>query len=86
MRISVTDYHLNKKAAQDWFLKNGEGNFNNSVSIIACSSMVPCIVVAFWLGEVAGWNEEVLAKINMLTKFYGYTYIEGIPDSYPKGD
>lgn len=82
MKINIDDYILNKKAAQNWFIKEGKDDFNKSIAILACSTMVPCIVICFWLGEVIGWTPEVLNKIEMFVKFYGYTDIKGIPESY----
>ena len=83
MKINIDDYKNSKAFIQDWYLKNGEGKIRQTVSIMGPSTMVPCLVVAYWLGEITNWDNEALEAIEALTKFYGYTEIIGIPDSYP---
>lgn len=83
MKINVNDYILSKRAIQQFYLKFGNNDPVGTVAVAATSTMVPCIVTAFYIGEVSGWTEKLLAHINMLIKFYGYTKIEGMPESYP---
>jgi hypothetical protein len=84
VKINIDDYKNSKAFIQDWFLKNGEGKITETVSIMGPSTMVPCIVIAFWIGEVTNWDKEALESIQTLTEFYDYTEILNIPDSYPK--
>lgn len=82
MIVDINKYIINKKFIQEWFLENGE-EMGLSVSIMANSTMVPCVVCAFWIGEAAGWPTEMKSKIERLVKFYGYTEIIGVPDTCP---
>lgn len=83
MTIDLSRYDINKKFIQNWFLTQGKGSVHNSVPILACSLLVPCIVVAFYIGEIDGWSPEILRKIEVLKDFYGYKEITNKPESYP---
>lgn len=76
-------YKIQKAHAQRWFLNKGDGDINRSISNLAIMTSCPCIVVTYWIGEVAGWPLEIKEAIDCLMKFYHYEKILNIPDSCP---
>lgn len=83
MIVDLERYSLSKKLVQDWFLSQKIKDINSAVPILACSTLIPCIVIAFYIGEVDGWSPEILRKIKVLTEFYGYKEIINKPAGYP---
>lgn len=73
----------NKKNVQDWWVKVGSKSPESAISVIADSTKIPCIVISFWIGEIEDWPPFIMDKIEVLKKFYGYTTILNIPESYP---
>lgn len=83
MIVDINKYSINEKIVKKWYVEHGEGNPSAAVSILANSTMVPCIVIAYWIGDGFGWTHDVLTTIQRLKKFYGYTHILGLPESTP---
>jgi hypothetical protein len=84
MIIDIARYNINKPFVQGWYLKNkGKDSIGHVISSLACSTMCPCIVIAFWIGEITDWHPEALAAIERLTKFYGYKEIVNKPKGCP---
>lgn len=83
MIIDVDQYKVNKPFVQRWFLEKGNGDIGNSVSLMAITTGVRCIDVAFWIGEVTNWHPDTLQLIDILTKYYGYTEIKNKPERMP---
>lgn len=82
MKIYLDRYVVGKKTMQEWYLKQHMG-ICECISLISVTTHIPVIVCAFYIGEVAGWPEEVLETIERLKKSYGYTEIVGIPEGFP---
>lgn len=84
MIMDVNKYINNRAFVHQWYEKNKESiKIQKAISTLACSTGVPCICLAFWLGEVTDWPEEILNSIEKLRGFYGYTDVIGKPASYP---
>lgn len=86
MILDIAKYSsVNRTVVQEWYVKNKDHNtIVQTISIMACSTMCPCICVAYWLGEITEWHPDVIASIKMLTKFYGYTMILNKPEGAPE--
>ena len=82
MFVDLNVYKINKLAAQRLFLSKDHGNIDKAISTIAIVTGCPCIVVAYWLGEIAGW-ETVEQQIKTLKQFYGYIGIINAPPDCP---
>ncbi len=84
MIVDIDHYKIQKEFVQSKFKKdqllNGIGYF---IATLACGTMVPCIVIAFWIGEITDWHPDTLSTVTRLTKFYGYTKILNIPQGSP---
>lgn len=76
-------YTLNKEFVQKWYRDHGNNEPAKVVSVMATATMVPCIVVAYWIGEITDWPEEIIVSIQSLIKFYGYTEIKNKPEGSP---
>lgn len=83
MRISLKQYEVNKSIVQNWYKDKGNSRPEDAVATMAIATMVPCIVVAYWIGEVTGYPEHIVTTIKNLTKFYGYTEIVDLPEGAP---
>jgi len=75
MRLDIGLYKGSKKIAQDWYRREGCKNPKDAISAISLLTGVPCIVSAYWIGEVDNWPEHVIKSMKGLIKFYGYTEI-----------
>jgi hypothetical protein len=83
MTEDCNKYLLNKEFIQKWYREHGNNDPRKVVSVMATATMVPCIVVAYWIGEITGWPQEIHDAIDSLTKFYGYTEVKNKPENYP---
>lgn len=84
MILDINKYIINKKFIQDMYLNAGAGtHLGTLISSLACCTMCPCIVVAYWVGEVSNWHPDTVNSIKTLMKFYGYTNILNKPDGAP---
>ena len=83
MRIDLNTYKVNKKFIQDKYLEQPDCDIGTLISTLACGTMCPCIVVAYWIGEISGWHQDAVDAIKRLTKFYGYKEIVNKPDGSP---
>lgn len=84
MQVNIDSYKLNKAFVSKWYEKNKRDySPSQAVSILSVSTMVPCIVIAYWIGEITGWPQEILHTIEVLMKFYGYTEILNKPEGAP---
>lgn len=81
--MNIDHYQSTKKEIQEWYLRQVGMEVVYCISLISASSHVPAIACAFFIGEVAGWPQEVLDNIETLIKCYSYTNIKGVPDSFP---
>jgi hypothetical protein len=87
MNVDINKYAINK----DFVFKKykahkelkGDEELSPLISLLACATMCPCIVVGYWIGEASNWHPDVVESIKRLTKFYGYTNIMGKPPGAP---
>ncbi len=71
-----------KISVQTLFLSRDERGRNRILEI--CDPFkVPCIVVAYWCGEAAGWPDYLKRSVDSLVKWYGYTEIKNKPLNCP---
>lgn len=83
MKIDLETYKISKQPVISLFLRKNEWTISRAVAELACTSNVPCIVIAYWIGEVTNWPNEIVEKIQILNKFYGYTDILNKPENCP---
>lgn len=84
MQVDIDTYKLNKQFVSRWYEKNKfDYSPGQSVSVLSVSTMVPCIVIAYWIGDITGWPPEIIVTIKGLVKFYGYTEILNKPAGAP---
>lgn len=83
MHIDIAKYERSKSFVLDFYYGKGRKEVNYTVSMGAIIYMVPCIVIAYWLGEELGWPPEVVGKIDRLIKFYDYKEILNKPPGAP---
>lgn len=72
-----------KKFVQGWISKKPREEWVAAISVMADPLSVPCIVMAFWIGELADWPDDVREAVTSLTKFYKYTEIRNKPLGCP---
>jgi len=44
---------------------------------------VPCIIIAYWCGEVSGYPDYLKKSVDSLMKFYGYAEVKNKPEGCP---
>lgn len=84
MTIDIGKFTASKLTILNYFEGASGGDVQKTVSMGAQITGVPCIVIAFWLGERIGWTVEILETISRLINFYGYTEILGKPTGAPE--
>jgi hypothetical protein len=86
MKIDIESYKVSKGYIQTLYLNNVHKNEPLGLTISMLSAIppyVPCIVVAFWIGEACNWHPDVIECIKRLKEFYGYEDIANKPDGSP---
>lgn len=83
MTVNIDTYSANKKFIQDLFLNRYKDDPSRAISQISAVTFVPCIVVAYYIGEVSDWHPDVIKTIKSLISFYGYTRIDNKPEGAP---
>ena len=81
MHVDIALYDASKNTALNWFRKNRD--ISRSISMIASFTMVPAIVVAYWIGEETNWHPDAVASIKRLQEFYDYSEILNKPPGSP---
>jgi hypothetical protein len=71
-----------KASVQRLFLKRDEIN-RKRILDIADPFQVPCIVIAYWCGEVSGWPDYLKQSVDSCMKFYRYIEIKNKPEGCP---
>lgn len=83
MTVDISKYEINKPFAIRYFEGAGGKSVNRSISMIASITGVPCIVVAYWLGDHAGWPQDAIDAVIRLKDFYNYSEILNKPENSP---
>jgi len=83
MTIDIERFSASKHIIINYYEGKGGRDARKSISMGASMTHVPCIVVAYWIGDHAGWPPEVIKTIKGLIEFYGYTEIQGKPVGSP---
>lgn len=83
MTVDIEKYEASKKHVLNYFEAKGSRRIQHTISMGAQMYGVPCIVIAYWLGEYCGWPEETTNAIARLIEFYGYSEITGKPEGSP---
>jgi hypothetical protein len=85
MVVDLDRYTVNKRDIHLYYERNKDRTkVRDMVSILSAPPpFVPCIVVAFYLGEVSGWPPEILECIQNLAKYYHILEIKNKPPGYP---
>lgn len=83
MTVDLDLYKVSKEAAQRWYLTKGHNQGRMAVSMMSLMTSVPCIVSAFWIGELTGYPPEIIECIEQLIAFYKYTEIKNKPANCP---
>lgn len=84
MHVDIEKYAANKYYAIEWYENRSGRDVISTVTAVAAITAVPCIAIAFWLGEHTQWKDPQCEKsIRVLIDFYGYTVIENKPLGSP---
>ncbi len=82
MIVDLSHYRVNMPAVQRFCdLRLGDLGVERCMTELAITTSCPCIVIAFYIGELYGFTDEVNRIIKRLTEFYGYTEIKGRKDN-----
>jgi hypothetical protein len=81
--LDIDRYSANKEFIQDYYRGHKDEPLTRMIALLSTSTMVPCVVVSYYVGEVAGWPEEVVDSIKRLTEFYDYDDILNKPEGSP---
>lgn len=74
---------VNKPVVNRWWHTRGHLKPDDAVATMANATTVPCIIVAYWLGEITGYPDWLKKTVDSLVKFYGYTEIKNKPEGCP---
>jgi hypothetical protein len=83
MRVDLEHFQLVKVGLQRTFVAQNDRDVERAISVVSASTHVPVIVVAFFVGELLGWSDEVVEIIGRLKKSCNCTEVLGIPTDFP---
>lgn len=84
MTIDIGTYDASKRTVIMWFRSKGGSDIKRTISMMSFTTMVPCLVIAYWLGEETKWQDPVAEEhIKSLIAFYRYTNILNKPPGAP---
>jgi hypothetical protein len=83
MRIDINRYKGAKATTQRWYINKDNKIPDEDATMMGVVTHTPIIVIAFWIGEVDGWSNEILDLIDLMVKTYRYDTILNIPEGYP---
>lgn len=81
--MDISKYEINKEFIIRKYHDRKTDDLIQIIAELACATMCPCIAVAYWIGEAAGWPPLVVQHIQDLKEFYRYTEITGKPVNSP---
>jgi hypothetical protein len=76
VKLNLDHYSVNRKFVQQWYRDNSHEEVGMAISILACATHCPAIVVAHYIAEEFGYTPEIMETIDRLTQFYGYKEIK----------
>ena len=80
----IAKYEASKQFIKNLYERNKDREDHQTmISVFAASSHVPCIVIAYWLGELSNWHPDVVSNIKTLIESYGYEEILNKPNGSP---
>lgn len=82
MVVNIALYEKNKYHAADWYKRTKD--IHRTIGMVSSITMVPAIVVAYWVGELTNWSEESLKAIRSIKNFYDYSEIQNKPEGAPE--
>lgn len=83
MRIDLETYSARREYIHSMYESKYKGDTNRAIGSLAAITMVPCIVIAFYLAEIEGFTPDLIKSINSLIDFYGYSEIQNKPENSP---
>lgn len=83
MHVDIALYEKSKHHAIDWYVSKGGGDISRTIGMVSSFTMVPAIVVAYWLGEHTNWHPDAVRSIRRLQDFYDYSEILNKPPGAP---
>lgn len=83
MTLDLSLYEANKAFVQSWYTGKSNRDIKTAISMMSIATCVPAIVIAYWLGEITSWNDDIIHAISRLKDFYGYTEILNKPPGAP---
>lgn len=83
MIIDIEAYTASKSIVINYYEGKGGKDARRSISMGASITHCPAVVVAYWIGDHAGWTPEIIQTIKSLIDFYGYTEIQNKPEGSP---
>jgi len=80
----IAKYESSKQFIKNLYDRNKDReDIKTMISLYACASHVPCIAVAYWIGEFSNWHPDVISNIKTLIESYGYEEILNKPKGSP---
>lgn len=76
MKIDLDLYRSNVGFIRHYFSENQTESKELYIGLLATATSVPCIVIAYYIGEMYGFTPELSESIAVITKFYGYEPLE----------
>lgn len=83
MKVDIDTYSKSKDFVISWFHSKGMKDIDYTIGTMSPITFVPCIVIAYWLGEETKWDPLCIEAVKRLVDFYGYTEILNKPEGSP---
>lgn len=80
MKIKIDDYAFNRPLVKNLLNRKGMDSYKDIASEFAVTSGCPIFVVYYFIGEIIGYNEWIVDRMQKIAKFYNYSSIESKQD------
>lgn len=75
MKIDIEQYAQNRILVRNLVDRKGVDSYKDIASEFAVTASVPVFVVYYYIAEIVGFNDWIIARMKSLSQFYGYTEV-----------
>lgn len=75
MKLKIDEYGYNRTYVKEWIRKKGADRYQEIASEFAVIANCPIFAVYWFMGELIGFDEWTIERMQSISKFYQYSEI-----------